>query len=227
MKASDGGGNLYSAAQSIVDESVRRACVGIGLILVNDWRHKWDGVGTGFLATYGGQVYLITAKHVIDLAFGHKQVAMKVANQLVFLHGIFFASDSESDIAVTLLPTHWLESYHIKFLYMPRLELLSSVYESTGQYVLVGFPASKNKLDVRWQEMDTMVVSISANLNQGLIGSLSKIPDPLYVNYDHKAYGRNMPALHGMSGGPLFEVMSRNVGKREDWAVTKPSWCSL
>lgn len=221
MKANDNGKeDVGTDYDSILHESLRRAVLGVTPIivntplLVNKERPEWLGVGTGFAVTYQENVYLVTANHVLKQAFKNKAVLAKVFGKTVSLSGLYFADSEDFDLAVTLLPWKWLESYDIGNIYLPRLEPLPPVYEPTGEYHLAGFPASKNKMDLRWtKDRSTKVFTIEAKLDSREL-SLSKIPHPIHLHYDPKAYGSNLPDLHGMSGGPLYEVMSRQIGNR-------------
>lgn len=198
---------------SIIDKSVRRSSVSISTILVNNSRiPKWEGVGTGFVVVLRGQTYFVTASHVLDCAFQYKQVIAKIFGQVVHLHGLYFASDPDLDISVTLLPVKWLESHGITTIYAPSVEGLPSIYEGTGNYVLAGFPASINRIDLRWPNRSTTMQFIYARLAERSKAP-TKIRGALSLHYDHKAYGGRTPsALQGMSGGPLLEVMLRRIG---------------
>ncbi|WP_218928990.1 serine protease [Burkholderia sp. LA-2-3-30-S1-D2] len=208
------GENPSSDYKSIIDASINRALAGVSPIFVNNWNSKWEGVGTGFVVTFGGQAYFVTANHVIAAAFTQKQVAAKIFGKWVFLHGLYFVDNLKSDISVTFLPPRWLESYGISEIFAPMLEPLPATYTGTSTFMMVGYPASKNKFDLRWpSDMTTKPIAIEAKLDDRRFAP-TNIEPSIHIHYDHKAFPIRLPALQGMSGGPLFEVMSREIGAR-------------
>lgn len=198
----------------VVEQLVHRCSVGVTPILVNNWRiPKWESVGTGFVLMDEGNAYLVTASHVLDCAFQHKQVVANIFGKPVHLHGLYFASDPELDVSVTLLPRSWLNSYGVFEMYAPSALKLPPDYEGTGQYVICGFPNSMNRIDHRWSSDSPQAAWITALRATPNITS-SSIPSPLCLSYDPKAFrggARNPPALHGMSGGPVWEIISRRM----------------
>jgi len=130
-----------------------------------------------------------------------------------FLHGLYFIESSDTDLAVTMLPWEYLESHGIRNIYVPQLESLPPIYERTGAYHLMGYPASKNKFDLRYDNMASKIMVIEAKLDTRNL-NLSEVSTAINIYYDHKAYGSTLPALQGMSGGPLYEVLSRKIGDK-------------
>jgi hypothetical protein len=189
--------HLISDYHNILHQSLRRAATGITPIFVNNWRPKWESVGTGFVVTYQRSVYLVTAKHVLDCAFKNKQVIVNLFGKGVFLSGLYFADSKDFDLAVTLLPFKWLESYGITEIYAPQLEPLPSIYQTTGRYELVGFPATKNKFDLLWMpDVPTMAISISAELDEREL-SASKIEGSLNFIMTTRNTGLPLPRFTG------------------------------
>ena len=198
----------------IVEQLVHRCAVGVTPILGNNWRiPKWEGVGTGFVLMDKGNAYLVTANHVLDGAVQYKQVVAKIFGEPVHLHGLYFASDPTLDVSVTLLPKNWLNSYGIDEIFAPSAIELHPSYEGTGQYVILWFPASMNKIDCRWPSDSPKAAWFTA-LRAAPNIVRTTIPSPLCLTYDPKDFrdgGRNPPALQGMSGGPVWEIISRRI----------------
>ncbi len=198
----------------IVEQLVHRCAVGVTPILGNNWRiPKWEGVGTGFFLMEKGKAYLVTASHVLDCAFQYKQVVAKIFGEPVYLHGLYFASDPTLDVSVTLLPKNWLNSHGIDEIFAPSAIKLPPSYEGTGQYVILGFPASMNKIDLRWQSDSPKAAWFTALRTVPNIARTT-IPSSLCLSYDPKDFrggGRSPPALQGMSGGPVWEIISRRI----------------
>lgn len=203
---------------SIIEESVRRASVSIASIWVTNWgSHKNIVVGTGFVIVHKTKFYFVTARHVLDVAFQYKEIRTQLFGEVADLHGLYFISCPISDISVTSLPDYWLTAHHMRFLYAPSTSDLPSEYEDTEEYVMAGFPASANKVDVRWppKVVGAKMLVMPARLNDSH-EVRSNIPDPIEIYYDHKRREANTaPALQGVSGGPLFRVTKRNIKSRD------------
>jgi len=160
-----------------------------------------------------GNYYLVTASHVLDCAFRYKQVVANICGRPIHLHGLYFASDTEFDVSVSLLPKSWLNSYGIDEIYAPTTIQLTSPYESTGLYVIFGFPASMNKIDPRWSSKAPSPAWFST-LSKASNIARTTIPSALHLTYSPKDFrggGRNPPALQGMSGGPVWEILTRRM----------------
>lgn len=200
----------------IIEEVVRRASLSVAPIWVTNWgSHKHFVVGTGFIIVHKNKFYFVTASHVLDLAFQYKEVKINLFGRVADLHGLYFASCPKSDISVTQLPEHWLSSHCMDFRYAPSTTALSSNYEATEEYVMAGFPASINELDVRWPSNfgGAKMMILGARLHVPL-ATRTTIPSPISVSFDHKNYkGKTPPALHGLSGGPLYQITRRDINK--------------
>ena len=88
-------------------------------------------------------------------------------------------------------------------------------WRRTGIPVAVGYPASKNDLDQRYNKVDRYCHSISLSKSATAKPS-TRIPNPLALAYDHKAvFDSNAKkmgpqvALQGMSGGPCLELIRK------------------
>jgi hypothetical protein len=200
----------------IIEEAVHRASLSVAPIWVTNWgSHKYFVVGTGFIIVHEGKFYFVTASHVLDLAFQYKEVRINLFGRTADLHGLYFVSCPISDISVTRLPEHWLSSRRMDFRYAPSTSALSSDYEATEEYVMAGFPASINKLDVRWPSSfsGAKMMILGARLHVPL-ATRTTIPNPISVCFDHKKYkGKTPPALQGLSGGPLYQITRRDINK--------------
>lgn len=97
---------------TILNLSLSHASLGVAPIFVNSWRPKWESVGTCFLATYRKNLYLITARHVLEVAFKNKQVAAIFFGKLVFfawalLYRKFRYRSGGNDVALGILGVSW------------------------------------------------------------------------------------------------------------------------
>lgn len=203
-------------AWSIIEEAVRRASLSVAPIWVTNWdSHKHFVVGTGFIIVHESNFYFVTASHVVDLAFQYKEVRINLCGRTADLHGLYFVSCPISDISVTRLPEHWLSSHRMDFRYALSTKALSSDYEGTEEYVMAGFPASINKVDVRWPSIfnGAKMMMLGARL-RGPTTTRTAIPNPISLYFDHKKYkGKTPPAIYGLSGGPLYQITRRDINK--------------
>jgi hypothetical protein len=207
--STDNFANWWSALGALVE----RCSVAITPLLVNDNRiPKWHGIGTGFVFVAGGAPYLVTAKHAMEEVFQHKQFMVKLLGKPLLLSGLYFVSDEESDISISLLPFDWLTSQGIEKIYAPSCIRPPSTYERAGAYVVIGFPASKNSIDTRWcVEKTTTCFWLALDSNE------DKTPRdgfrrPLALGYEHRIRGESEPpSLKGMSGCPVLEVFHRRI----------------
>lgn len=100
------------------------------------------------------------------------------------------------------------------------IDLTSKNYalERTGYHLLMGYPASKNKLDPRWGKVDRMLLSITAVENAEKKSQIKAISDPIVFDFDPKKQLDSFfkptgqpPHPYGMSGGPALEVRFSNT----------------
>jgi hypothetical protein len=196
-----------------LDALVKRCSVGVTPLLVNDYRiPKWQGVGTGFVIVVDGHSYLVTAKHAMEEALKHKQIMVKLFGRSMLLSGMYFAPADECDISISLLPLDWLNSHGVELIYAPSLVQLPSTYESTGTYVVVGFPASRNSIDPRWDfDKTTTCLWLALNADEDETPRQG-FCRPLTLDYEARVRGKSEPpSLKGMSGCPVLEVLHRRL----------------
>jgi hypothetical protein len=207
----------FAAWWSVLGAAVRHSSSSITPLLVNDYRTpKWQSIGTGFVVVDEGHAYLVSAKHAMDEALKHKQFMVKLFGRALFLSGMYFASDEESDLAISLLPIDWLNSHGIEKIYASSLAPLPSTFERTGRHVVVGFPCSKNAFDSRWDVNRTTTCYWIALDSLEDETPRTGFRRPLALRYEHRVPGEpEPPSLRGMSGCPVLEVLHRRIGGRK------------
>ena len=170
------------------------------------------GFGSGFMATYRGVHFLVTAKHVLDETIRHGTCAININDHVLLLENMDFFTDPDNDLAFTPIQDALLRNKVERVLAIdltPGFE----VRESLGYHLLMGYPASKNKLDSRWGKVDRTLLSITAQKSEAEHPWVKKISDPVVFNYDPKKQIDSTfqptgqpPQPYGMSGGPALEV---------------------
>lgn len=179
-----------------------------------------DGLGSAFLYTDRGALYLVTALHVVQNAnlFAH-QVGV-FAGKAAHLGGLTFSKSPAHDVVVAHLSNEWLQGAGLE-----RLKALpaahSDEWQESGVHLLWGYPETKNRLDQRFGRVNRQMLSITTE--HLLTSSVkTKIKDAICISYNHKNVVNSaqeklgpQPALQGMSGGPLIHVLTRRVSLSE------------
>jgi hypothetical protein len=201
-----------------VDELVQRWGDVVVPIFVNDARSDQvaDGIGSGFLTIQGSRLFLVTAAHVIAAVQKARVAVANIQGKAVFLNGMKFSFISDYDIAAVELTEPWMLRHgceRLKAIPAPGSE---QSWRRTGAFVLAGYPASKNRLDLRYgktnRSMRAITVEAAANV------ASTKIADGRAYVYDHenvidselRALGPQA-GLHGMSGGPCMELIATST----------------
>lgn len=179
-----------------------------------------SGFGSGFIAIYKGEHFLVTAKHVLDDALRYGTCAININNHVLLLQNMYFFTDPHNDLAFTPIGE---ALYKNKIETVPAIDLTKEgeVPKSLGYHLLIGYPASKNKLEPRWNKVNRMLYSFTAEVNVAKKSLIKNISDPVVFDFDlNKQVDSSLkptgqpPHPKGMSGGPALEV--RFSGTQEE-----------
>lgn len=178
------------------------------------------GFGSGFIAVYKGEHFLVTAKHVLDDALKHGTCAININDHVLLLQNMYFFTDPHNDIAFTPIEATLFTN---KIETVPAIDLTKEgeISKSLGYHLLMGYPASKNILEPRWNKVNRMLYSFTAEVNAAKRSLIKNISDPVVFDFDpHKQLDSSLkptgqpPHLKGMSGGPALEI--RVSGTQEE-----------
>lgn len=175
-----------------------------------------NGFGSGFLITHPKGVVLATAEHVAREAAKEKIVFLRIGNQMLSLEKQNFVVERSIDVAVSLFTFEQLEREGVGALSPIKLESRTRLGVSSGAYAVIGCPSSRQKLDQRFRRKYSTAHSMTLTAAKIDRFDGTDIPAPLLLDYDpdEMLIGANMPAdgkpfdLHGMSGGPVFEIFA-------------------
>lgn len=174
-----------------------------------------EGIGSGFLITFKGAHFLVTALHVLHHAKESDLIA-NICEKSVFLAGMTFHKSEEFDIAFCELSEQWLQRNEIPKIKSAQAQRELEGWQKTGIYIAVGYPSTKNILNPKRGNLNRNCLSISLSKAKNLTVSTA-IKEPLIFSYDHKqvfdSIGNKLgpqPKLQGMSGGPCFELIIKN-----------------
>lgn len=172
-----------------------------------------NGLGSAYLCAEGNRMFLVTALHVVTDANKSKLQVANINGKGVDLGGLPFHVLESHDVAVAELREEWIQSQGITSIKAAPIGRDLSNWRRTGIYVAIGYPGTKNRLDMRYKKVDRHCYSISLTpLDRGAINT--PIQDALFFSYDHKNVINNagvklgqQPDLYGMSGGPCLELL--------------------
>lgn len=173
-----------------------------------------NGLGSAYLCAEGDRKFLVTALHVVTDANKSKLQVANINGKGVDLGGLPFHVMESHDVAVAELREEWIQSKGITSIKAAPVGRNLFGWRRTGIYVAIGYPGTKNRLDMRYGKVDRYCHSISLKaLNPCSINT--PIQDALCFSYDHKkvinSAGEQLgpqPDLYGMSGGPCLELLS-------------------
>lgn len=171
-------------------------------------------IGSAFLMRYRGKNFMVTALHVMENERPKGEVIALINNKSVFLESLDFLTYDGLDIAVAELNSEFLSAQGV--VDPPFIETDQEIPPGgLGRYIVFGYPGSnKNRIRIRGE-------SVSCNVTQCHI-SLELYPGELHIpdlaasicfKHDEKTTVNSsgvklgsMPPLHGMSGGPVFQM---------------------
>ncbi len=171
------------------------------------------GVGSGFIVRYKGEVFLVTAYHVLDPQDGNAAGAV-IANRQIDFANIPFKLLPDSDLAgVPLLAFDELRGITITAF---EIRDEDSDVLRTEDHALMGFPASKNKSDSPRFKEGRMTVHLYMGLQpsdhiparctqDGTLGFLLDLHEN-WLTEERRADGPASRA-EGVSGGPLIALV--------------------
>lgn len=172
-----------------------------------------NGLGSAYLCSHGEHFFLVTALHVItDANKSNLQVA-NINGKGVDIGGLRFHVLETHDLAVAELEPEWFHEKGVTKIKAARLRNDLSGWQRTGIFVAIGYPETKNRLDMRYEKLDRYCLSITVSIQKHSTVSTS-IQDAIHLSYDPKtvinSYGEKLgpqPDLYGMSGGPCLELL--------------------
>jgi hypothetical protein len=185
------------------------------------------GFGSGFLIRHPKGVVLSTAEHVARQAIAEKIVFLKIGDAMISLERQQFLFDAKVDVAMSLFTFEQLETEQVKNFTAIEMPSRTDSHLQSGFCAVVGCPSTRNKLDQRFKGKRPRVLSMTLEKANITAFAGTKIPVPLLLHYEPKGMiaGANLPEngapsdLHGMSGGPIFDVCAsapQQHGKQAD-----------
>ncbi|MBW9335680.1 hypothetical protein FEE59_19385 [Herbaspirillum sp. RU 5E] len=172
------------------------------------------GFGSAFILHVDDQLYLVTAMHVLsewyELIRLNKPVVGFINDKACVMHKLEFLTSKEFDLAVALLSEAWLDEAGVSDIRaIPLLQDIQNV--PTGVYLAMGCPSSRNVIRPEYNKHNRTVHSLT--VSPAPTPKASGIANGLGFGYDPKnsvnSEGKNLGGrvdLHGMSGGPVFEL---------------------
>lgn len=202
----------------LVDELVHRWSSLVTPIFGNGKRPgEMEGVGSGFVLSHMGKFYLVTARHVVEtLKNQYEHQVVNIFGKGLHLGGRGFKTDESFDIAITDLSYSELKSLGFEKIQSFPL-MTDSSWMPTGVFVVMGYPASKNILNVKYGKIDrklhsfTVGLCTTANVPTNIVNAIVFDYDRNGMLYSNQSLAAP-PALRGMSGGPALQVVVNNNG---------------
>ncbi|UHQ19021.1 serine protease [Lysobacter sp. KIS68-7] len=167
------------------------------------------GFGSGFIASRGTTFFFITADHVVDDFSKFKVAVANIAGRSFDLSLLRFSRNESRDCAVATLPHQLLAPTDFKHY---ELDWDWSNWTSTGVFVAIGYPSTRNELKPGFGKADRNEVRVFATPSNERPRK-TKLIDYFALSYDPENIKRSdgspveLPDLHGMSGGPCLEIM--------------------
>lgn len=200
----------------LVDQLSRRWHRTICPLYVRNYHSQtaFQSIGTAFLLRYRGAIFFCSAHHAIKEIQNADSIHTEIDGKVINLSGTYFRGSSDTDVAVAHLNHNWMTKRSLtRCAAISFPETVTTVRER-GLYFLMGFPSTKNKINSAFGKSDQKVYTYSLTEPRVAKGSTS-LTDYLAFEFDVKSmndsYGAsaNPPKLNGMSGCPIFEVVTR------------------
>lgn len=170
-----------------------------------------EGIGTAFILERNERYFLVTALHVLTAIMeSPKGAYMSINGKAAAVEKLWFRKSDSHDLAVAGLSPEWCDEHDIKKV---KAVMVSSEVRGKpfGRYMTMGFPATKNVLDLRYGKVNTSVLGISMRRLAEPVET--KVADAIFLEHDHEdvyttenELVQNHLRLHGMSGAPCFEI---------------------
>ena len=175
--------------------------------------HKVNGHGSGFIVERHGVTFLVTALHVLSGVNAGDALTANIGGKGVFLNGLQFITSPEDDIAVAFIDPSWAEKEGLNDTYPLLLDLVANTGDSLNVFLLLGFPGSKNKVNLKAKETFRNLVGYSFSNRIEQPSSKTHINNPVAFQFDKKTAMNtseekiNVGPFNGNSGGPVLEIM--------------------
>lgn len=175
-----------------------------------------QGIGTMFVGAIDRKLYLITADHVIAASQSYKFRVLHLQGRALDTAHMDFRGSRSCDIAVQEMNASTSPS------------LIGGVYKHipvsedcpgwvpTGIFSLLGYPSTQNVLKARFGSTNRRVFNVIAT-RTAQPSKRTQIENAFALEYsprsatDGSGAKTNPPDLHGMSGGPCIEIMSKQT----------------
>ncbi|WP_377161076.1 hypothetical protein ACFJIX_14185 [Roseateles sp. UC29_93] len=172
-----------------------------------------ESIGTGFVAEVKGQIVLVSSLHVMHQLQASKAHIAVIRGKSLHLSGLSARQSRVQDVAVIMTPPDWQAAHLPERVNVAQVGLRRPDMLSTGVFLCMGYPVTKNTLQAFHGKTQRHLHCLS--LREAPPGRVvTTIPNALVLDYDPKKTltTDGQPAgspvrLHGMSGGPCFEVL--------------------
>ncbi len=176
----------------------------------NNSNKNFISVGSGFLLKNNGFHSIITANHVMDELI-NKECYFSLNNIFFPLGKVIYKKSDSHDYAAIMPPKALMcsEGNYIAF-----SNELSKNHEPTMSMIVSGFPSNKNKYNPDKSERNAQLYSILFNSFE-----FDSNREDIYFNFDSRkkmirtemfeplSFGKSLPSLAGMSGGPVMQIL--------------------
>jgi hypothetical protein len=179
--------------------------------------HKVLGCGSGFVVDRHGASFLVTAHHVLHGLEDGEPLAANIAGTGVLLNGRPFAMSPEDDLVVMLIDSTWAKEQELAKVYSISLDPPDRSRTMLEQFILLGYPGAKNKLNSNANETTRHVVGYSSSQRIEHPKSTTHIRNPIAFGFDKKSAVNSsrervdVGRFNGNSGGPVLEISGRLI----------------
>lgn len=206
----------------IVDDIVSRWRKIVVPIYVKDPKseHRLISCGSGFVVEKNHMIFLVTVWHVVDAIPPGDTVVANIGGKGVLLNGLGFITSREDELAVAFLGPEWVQQQSLERISSISLEAPPSSWQTLDVFVLLGYPGSKNRLNMATEETDRRLHGYSSPRRIERPRSSTHFRDPIAFHFDKKSaintdsQRTNVGLFSGNSGGPVLQVRARNDGYR-------------
>lgn len=179
-----------------------------------------DGFGSGFLATYNGRRYLVTALHVVEDVAHYGTCVIRINGKAIFLEKVKFSINKDNDLAFALIDD-LLNRNNINDAVFIDLDFSADTDTvKIDHHLLLGYPETKNRIDPKWNKTAILLLSITANPANPALKIKTPILKRILFEYNTKklinsdlTIANQPPKLQGMSGGPSLEMRVARFAK--------------
>jgi hypothetical protein len=185
---------------------------------------KGEVFGTGFLVKWRHDYALVTAAHVVTAAKKSSIVVLDVNGFAVQLAYRKFVIFGEADLAVSLFTDQDLGELGVQ-----KIKAIPLFKDRAGQQpqarsVGMGYPSTQNQLNTAHGKIDKTSLIFSVLPAEPDARTTTTISKPLLFTYEpsqmlpgrNRAPNSTAPDLHGISGGPIFQLYVTEFIERAD-----------